>query len=205
MPLTPSRPSASSGLGGAAPARAEVGLEPLDHPLLVRAEPDRVGAEPDLVPLALDDPLRLQRGQELGEDPLLGVAGPAAQLLPRDPAAQGVLGVEGLEEAQRLGAQAIARVAVQVPLAVHREHAAGVLEPLEQLRGAGRARRASGRGDRRPARPPTPACFRCSSSTAEGSPVASSARWAASAGPLRLKRGGAMSSTVPPPIVTMGE
>ena len=40
-------------------------------------------AEPHLVPLALDDALRLERGQQLGEDPLVGVAGPAAQLLAR--------------------------------------------------------------------------------------------------------------------------
>ena len=92
-----------------------------------------VTAEPHLVPLALDDPFRLQRGQELAEHPLLGIADPTAQLLPGDPGAQGILDVEGLEEGQRLGAQAIARVPMQVPLAIHREDAALVLEPVQEL------------------------------------------------------------------------
>ena len=38
-----------------------------------------------------------------------------------------------------------------------------------------------------------------------GCPSASSVRWATRAGALRLKRGGSMSSSVPPPIVTTGE
>ena len=38
-----------------------------------------------------------------------------------------------------------------------------------------------------------------------GSSSRSSSRCATSAGALRLKRGGAMSSRVPPPIVTIGE
>ena len=162
-------PAPPPGSGGGA-RRAEVGLESLDHSLLVRAEPDRVGAEPHLVALAPDRAFRLEGGQELGEDPLLGMARAAAQLLARDPAAQRVLGVEGFEQARVCDAQTIVRVAVEIPLAIHREDAALLLQPssscAELLGSEGRPRAAG------PplARPAAPACFRCSSSTARGSP-----------------------------------
>jgi len=82
--LTPRRPSASSGPGGAAPAAEENRLEPLDDALLLGREADGVGGQAHLVPLAPDGAVGLERGQELGEDLLLRMARAAPELLPGD-------------------------------------------------------------------------------------------------------------------------
>ena len=103
------------------------------------------------------------------------------------PPRSGILGVEGLEEAQRLGAQALARVAMQVPLAIHRDDAAVVLELVEELRGAAQARRASGARRSATRAPAAPACFRCSSSTAGGLAGGEQRQVGGERGPLALE------------------
>ena len=86
------------GARGGGPRPAKIGLEAVDHALLVGGEADLVRGEPHLVTLAPHEALGLEGGHELGEDLLLRVPGAAPELLPRDPATQRVLGMKGLEE-----------------------------------------------------------------------------------------------------------
>ena len=53
----------------------------VDDPLLLRGKADLVRGQTDLVPLGLDGPVDPQRRQEKCEDPLVGAAGAAPELL----------------------------------------------------------------------------------------------------------------------------
>jgi len=139
VPLTPRRPSASSGPGGSGPGAAEFGLQPVDDALLLRSQADRVRGEAHLVTLASHHAVTLQGGEELGEHLLLGMSGPAPELLPGDPAPERVLGMECLEEGQGLRAETVARLTVDVPLAVHGGDRLGLLKLVEEAPEALRA------------------------------------------------------------------
>ena len=72
------------------------------------------------------------------------------------PGAQRVLGVKRLEQPERLRAQAVVGLAVQIPLAIDGDDGARPSRARRAAPAAARGRRACGRADRPPARPPPP-------------------------------------------------
>src|SRR5262249_12902310 len=81
-----------SGLGA-----AELALEGIDHPLLLRRQAHLVGRETNFVALGLHDALRAERREQEGEHPLVGPAGAAAELLAGHAGLQRTRAVEGRE------------------------------------------------------------------------------------------------------------
>ena len=186
------------------PGLAIVGLEPVDHALLIGAQPDRMRGEAHLVALAPDHALGLETRQELGEDPLLRVAGAAPELLARDPRPQRIVGVKGLEESEGLGPQPVIGVPVEVPLAVHREQGACLHpfleQPAELVRAERRARQKIGRPRARRA-----GLAEVLLQNLSGRALVEKLQMCEQRRALSLEARRRDVEQVPPPIVTMGE
>src|SRR2546430_3883793 len=79
----------------------ELLLDTIHDALLLRRQAHLVGREPDLVPVAREGALGLERGEERREHPLVGAARSHPQLLTRHPGLEWVGAVEGLQGRDR--------------------------------------------------------------------------------------------------------
>src|SRR2546430_16662227 len=88
--------------------------------------------EPDLVPVAREGALGLERGEERREHPLVGAARSHPQLLTRHPGLEWVGAVEGLQGREDERPEARRALGMEVPLAIDHEHPALRHEAVEQ-------------------------------------------------------------------------
>src|SRR5262249_52794315 len=120
---------------------AELALQRVDDPLLLRREAHLVRREPRLVALGRDDALGAERRQQEREDALVGAAGADPELLPGHPGLERVRAMEGGELVDHGPGQAREALRMNEPVAIDADHAAGRLQTFEQGAQALRAER----------------------------------------------------------------